>query len=105
MFKTSQPQGLSGLEVIQLFYPKQARLDTSAVGCLIGKQDRSIRNDICRGKFPIHHFKNGHSKAAKIWFDVRDVAAYLDAQRDKPQRGRPTKAQRMQIAVQQKGGV
>lgn len=98
------PQSLTGFDLIQLFYPKQVKLDTEQVGTLIDKQDRSIRNDICRGRFPIKHLKVGKSKASKIYFDVRDVAEYLDAQREKPVRGRPTKASKM-AASQQEGGV
>src|SRR5512135_3140509 len=91
----SNPQSLSGFETIQLFYPKIFKLNTSQLGQLIQATPASIRNDICDQKFPIKHHKESSAISGRLWFDVRDVAAYLDAQRVQIKRGRKTKASKL----------
>lgn len=99
---TSQkkPQDLSGFDLIQIFFPRQARLFSEEIGILINKIPASIRNDVNKKRFPIPHGKDSAAVSARLWWDVRDVAAYLDAQRSPTKLGRPTKASKMAL----KGG-
>jgi hypothetical protein len=88
---------LSGLDLIQHFFPKQAHLSIASVAILLGCAEQSIRNAISKNTFPIISSKEG----AKRYCDVRDVAMYLDSKRKvahtipKRRRGRPTKAEQL----------
>lgn len=89
------PIPASSFELIQRFYPRVVKLSTDQVGTMIQQEPASIRNAICQKRFAIPHHKNSNVRSAQLWFHVLDVAAYLDADRVKPTRGRPTKASKM----------
>lgn len=83
------------LQIIHQFYPAQSRLSLVSLAKLLDFAEQSIRNAISAGTFPIKNYKDG----AHRFFDVRDVAEYLEKKRDeanqKPAKkakvGRPTK--------------
>ena len=102
----SSPSSISAIELIQQFHPNTFRLSVSSIATLLDCAEQSIRNGICSDTFPIKSSKEG----GKRYFDVRDVAAFLDAQRSianaekKHRRGRPTKAECLARASALKGG-
>lgn len=99
---------LSSFQIIQQFYPGQSRLSLLSLAKLLDFADQSIRNSISAGKFPIKSYKDG----AHRFFDIRDVAAYLEKMRDgviqkpvsKAKRGRPTKGLSMARATTRAAG-
>lgn len=84
---------ITALDLLQRIYPGKIRLDAKETAAAIGITPGSIRTLRCRGTFAI---KSVSEKGYCQYFDIRDVAEYLDAQRTpKPRRGAPTKAARL----------
>lgn len=83
---------IPALELLLQAFPGKFRLDSAETARAIGITRGSIRTLRSRGTFKIPSQSNGGSH----YFDIRDVAAFLDAKRTlKPRRGAPTKAERM----------
>lgn len=57
---------------------KSLTLDTRALADVFGLSYKSLLNAISAERFPVHTYKIGKSRVA----DVRDVAAFLDRQRN-----------------------
>lgn len=99
----------NSLDLIQQFYPKTFRIDTDQLAILIGLGSQTVRNKTSKNTLRIKSMKDG----ARRLFDIRDVAAFLDEQRDQsnttqttpPLRkvGRPTKASQMANAAAKSG--
>lgn len=88
------PASTSALALLQSAFPGQIWLDSKQVGQACNITPASIRTLRARGKFKVPSISNG----GKHLFDIRDVAAYLDAQRTpKPKRGARSKAERLAI--------
>lgn len=62
-----------------LFERYGARLDVDALGEVLGKEPKTIRNRIAAHTLGIRTYVED----GKRWADVRDVAAYFDEQREK----------------------
>lgn len=69
---------LSVLELIQRVYPGKLRFTVSEVANIIRRPEQSVRNELHEKTFLINSFKEGRNR----YFDIRDVAAYLDAKRE-----------------------
>jgi len=89
---SSSAADIPALELLQRAFPGKIRLDSAETANAIGITRGSIRTLRSRGTFTIPSTSNGGDH----YFDVRDVAAFLDNQRTlKPKRGAPTKAARL----------
>lgn len=102
---STHTEALSGLDLIQLAFPGTLQLLVEDVANLVRLKTGTIRNMISEKTFPIPSTKENGSHRV---FDVRDVAAYLDAKRvkahqessilianSKPKLGASTKAERI----------
>lgn len=84
---------ISALELLQAAHPGKIRLDGAECAAAIGITAGSIRTLRSRGTFTI---PSSTASGKGQYFDIRDIATYLDAQRKvKPRRGAPTKAARL----------
>lgn len=94
-----------GFDLIQKFHPGKVRLSVSSLAGVLDCHEQSIRNSVAKCKFPIHSYRDN----GKRYFDVRDVAEYLDKMRNAPtrrRRGRPTKEEQLaKAAAAVEGGV
>lgn len=89
------------LDLIRSIHPGKIRLDGAEFAALIGITPASVRTLRSRGTLDIQSQSNGKT----AYFDIRDVAEFLDKQRTpKPKRGAPTKAARMEKARAAKNG-
>lgn len=93
--KNPNPEAMSGFALIQLLFPGAARVSSGQLGTLIQRPAGQIRKAIFNNEFGIPFHKDSDSPNAHLWFDVRDVAAYLDKKRNPVRRGRPTKASKL----------
>jgi hypothetical protein len=76
------------------------RVKTAELAILIRRHPQSIRNQIAKKKFPIPSYPEGNI----LYFDSRDVLAYLDKRRNQAskRKGRPTKASVIEARKEQR---
>jgi len=71
------------------------RINLQQAATVTGFSASTLRNRIQARRWPIPFQREGDSPRGRIYFDIRDVAAYLDdrAAGAVRRRGRPTKAE------------
>lgn len=93
MQKTVSIKPVSALNLLMQVFPGRIKLSTSDVAQACNLSAGSVRTMRCRGTFPIPLAAGGRN------YDIRDVAAYLDAQRNLvAARGAPKKTERLEAA-------
>lgn len=86
----------SSFALLQSLFHNRILLSSADLAQVLGITPASLRTRRCHGAFAIPSLTNGRDHR----YDIRDVAAYLDARRiPKPRRGAPTKAERMAKAA------
>lgn len=89
LLKGSVVMSLSAIEIIQAAYPGKIFLDTNDLAKILSITPASIRTMRSQGRLQIKSARPGR-------FDIRDVADYLDSQRQpQKRRGPKTKVQRL----------
>lgn len=87
---------MTSIELLCLQFPGKVYLCLEEVATLSGFAVNTIRNRIRARTWPIPVHREGPN--APLYFDIRDVAAYIDqrsAVAAKRRPGRPTKAEQM----------
>lgn len=84
---------MKAIDLLRLQYPQAFFLTLAQVSNLTGFAINTIRNRIRARTWPIPAHRE--SLRGRLYFDIRDVAAYLDkrAEGATRRRGRPTKAE------------
>lgn len=92
----------TAMDILQKLFLGQIRLTARNVAMILSISPATIRTLNSRGTFPIP----SQSNRGKRFYDIRDVAAYLDAQRTPPKRrGAPTKVARMENLEAARRGI
>lgn len=84
---------MKAIELLRLQYPGTFLLSLAQVSALTGFAVNTVRNRIRARTWPIPCQRE--SKRGRLYFDIRDVATYLDNRADNStrRRGRPTKSE------------
>lgn len=93
-------QNLSTTTAILLTkFNSQILIPFSEAAEVAGIASQTARNQLTKGTFPIPSFRNG----GRRFIHIHDLAAYIDGLRNtvknKPNRGRPTKASKIEAAM------